>query len=122
MPVKNSAINVTNVRGGTAKINKIVKGLSDSKLNTVNVIPSTVKASFAARNANKGSPAELADKLVFTVKSGTAASLNYTSTDNYASRVLSQGKTTITANSITVSADAKPTDSVNSEYIQVIVE
>lgn len=122
LPVKNSAINVTNVHGGTAKINKIVKGLSDSKLNTINVIPSTVKASFAARNASKGNSAELADKLVFIVKSGTAASLNYTSTDNYASRVLSQGKTTITANSITVSADAKPTDSVNSEYIQVIVE
>lgn len=122
LPVKNSVINVTNVHGGTAKINKIVKGLSDSKLDTVNVIPFTVKASFAARYASKESPAELTDKLVFTVKSGTAASLNFTSTDSYASGVLSQGNTTITANSITVSADAKPTDSVNSEYIQVIVE
>ena len=60
-------------------------------------------------------------KLVFRVRAGTAASLTYTSTNNYAV-THSSGKTTITENKITVSADAKPTDSVNTKYIQVIVE
>lgn len=122
LPNKNSVINVTNVQGGTAKITKIAKDLVNIKTDTANIIPSSVKPIFVAKYIGKRSPADLTDKLIFTVKAGTAASLNYTSTNNYASKVLSQGKTTITANSITVSADAKPTDSVNSEYIQVIVE
>lgn len=67
-------------------------------------------------------PAVAQEKLIVTVQSGTAASLKYTSTGNYASRSLSQGKTTITADSITVAADAKATDSINTPYIQVIVE
>lgn len=123
-PIKNHTIITSNVVGGTIKTNKIVKDKTDSKIESVNIIPASVKPSFTVRNVDKyeRTTAELRDKLVFTVKSGTAASLNYTSTNNYASKVLTQGKTTITANSITVSADAKPTDSVNSEYIQVIIE
>ena len=123
-PVRNHVITTSNVVGGTTKTNKVVKDLSDAKIESVNIIPASVKPSFVVRNVDRveSNTAELRDKLVFTVKSGTAASLNYTSTNNYASKILTQGKTTITANSITVSADAKPTDSVNSEYIQVIVE
>lgn len=33
-----------------------------------------------------------------------------------------RGKTTITENTITVAADAKATDSVNTPYIKVIIE
>ena len=61
------------------------------------------------------------DKLIFTVQAGTAASLKYTSTDNYAVTQV-RGKTTITEDTITVAADAKSTDSVNTRYIQVIIE
>lgn len=121
-PAKKLTISTTNVVGGTTKINKIVKDERTDKANSVVVIPSVVTPAFSIGHADAYTPAELRDKLIFTVRSGTAASLNYTSTDNYASQVFAQGKTTITANSITVSADAKPTDSVNSEYIQVIVE
>lgn len=122
-PIKNFTITTSNVRGGIVKMNKVVKNKGDA-VDSINVIPSNVKGTFGVTDTDKSirNAAELRDKLVFTVKSGTAASLNYTSTENYASQVFSQGKTTITANSITVSADAKPTDSVNSEYIQVIVE
>lgn len=90
----------------------------------INVIPSdvTVNATRAIRySVNRNNRATRAQKLVFRVKAGTAASLNYTSTNNYAV-THSAGKTTITENSITVAADAKPTDSVNTKYIQVIVE
>lgn len=122
LPAKKRVITTSNVSGGSTKIIKAVKNDRGQIFNTVNVIPSTIKVAFNIGDATVTSPAEIVDKLVFTVRSGTAASLNFTSTDSYASKVLSQGKTTITANSITVSADAKPTDSVNSEYIQVIVE
>ena len=90
----------------------------------INVIPSdvTVSATKVVRDSvDRHNRATRAQKLVFRVKAGTAASLNYTSTDNYAV-TRSAGKTTITENSITVAADAKPTDSVNTRYIQVIVE
>lgn len=90
----------------------------------INVIPSdvTVSATRVVRaSVARHNRATRAQKLVFRVKAGTAASLNYTSTGNYAV-THSAGKTTITENSITVAADAKPTDSVNTKYIQVIVE
>lgn len=122
IPTKKLVITTSNIVGGTTKLEKLIKKGGSDTFPTVNVIPSSIKASFRVSDSTSLNPAEVVDKLVFTVKSGTAASLNYTSTENYASQVFSQGKTTITANSITVSADAKPTDSVNSEYIQVIVE
>lgn len=95
-----------------------------SNIARINVIPSdvTVSATRVVRaSVARHNRAARAQKLVFRVKAGTAASLNYTSTDNYAV-TRSAGKTTITENSITVAADAKPTDSVNTKYIQVIVE
>lgn len=90
----------------------------------INVIPSTVTASTTREvriSAARTNRATRVQKLVFRVKAGTAASLNYTSTNNYAI-THSSGKTTITENKIIVAADAKPTDSVNTKYIQVIVE
>lgn len=90
----------------------------------INVIPSTVTVSTTREvriSAARTNRATRVQKLVFRVRAGTAASLTYTSTNNYAV-THSSGKTTITENKITVSADAKPTDSVNTKYIQVIVE
>lgn len=90
----------------------------------INIIPSTVTASTTREvriSAARTNRATRVQKLVFRVKAGTAASLNYTSTNNYAI-THSSGKTTITENKIIVAADAKPTDSVNTKYIQVIVE
>lgn len=90
----------------------------------INVIPSTVTVSTTREvriSAARTNRATRVQKLVFRVKAGTAASLTYTSTNNYAV-THSSGKTTITENNITVAADAKPTDSVNTKYIQVIVE
>lgn len=90
----------------------------------INVIPSTVTVSTTREvriSAARTNRATRVQKLVFRVKAGTAASLTYTSTNNYAV-THSSGKTTITENKITVAADAKPTDSVNTKYIQVIVE
>lgn len=90
----------------------------------INVIPSTVTVSTTREvriSAARTNRATRVQKLVFRVEAGTAASLNYTSTNNYAV-THSSGKTTITENKITVAADAKPTDSVNTKYIQVIVE
>lgn len=90
----------------------------------INVIPSDVTVSTTSvvrESVSRNNRATRVQKLVFRVRAGTAASLNYTSTNNYAV-THSAGKTTITENRITVAADAKPTDSVNTKYIQVIVE
>lgn len=90
----------------------------------IHIIPSTVTARTTSEvriSASRTNRATRVQKLVFRVRAGTAASLNYTSTNNYAV-THSSGKTTITENKIMVAADAKPTDSVNTKYIQVIVE
>ena len=120
-------ITPSDVVGGTTTLEDIYD--LEGKINNpdtarINVIPSdvTVSATRVIRaSVARHNRATRAQKLVFRVKAGTAASLNYTSTDNYAV-TRSAGKTTITENSITVTADAKPTDSVNTKYIQVIVE
>lgn len=120
-------ITPSDVVGGTTTLEDIYNRegkIDSSDIARINVIPSgvTVSATRAVRaSVARYNRATRAQKLVFRVKAGTAASLNYTSTDNYAV-THSAGKTTITENSITVAADAKPTDSVNTRYIQVIVE
>lgn len=120
-------ITPSDVVGGTTTLEDIYdrEGKIDNPdIARINVIPSdvTVSATKVVRaSVARHNRATRAQKLVFRVKAGTAASLNYTSTDNYAV-THSAGKTTITENSITVAADAKPTDSVNTKYIQVIVE
>ena len=98
--------------------------ISDNPTSNINVIPSSVtvvKDKLVRGTVTRRDRATRVQKLVFRVRAGTAASLNYTSTNNYAV-THSAGKTTITENKITVAADAKPTDSVNTKYIQVIVE
>jgi hypothetical protein len=120
-------ITTSNVTGGSVSIVDTYaneKATSDDYTSHINVIPSSVtlvKNKNIDTAVSRSERATHTQKLVFRVRAGTAASLNYTSTSNYAV-AYSAGKTTITENKITVAADAKPTDSVNTTYIQVIVE
>lgn len=120
-------ITPSNVVGGTTTLEDAYdeeRETNNPDITRINVIPSSVSVSTTKTvrmSVSRTARATRLQKLVFRVKAGTAASLNYTSTDNYAV-THSAGKTTITENSITVAADAKPTDSVNTQYIQVIVE
>lgn len=98
--------------------------VTDALASRLNIIPDSVTSNntkLVRESVSRTNRATRVQKLVFRVKAGTAASLTYTSTNNYAV-THSSGKTTITENKITVSADAKQTDSVNTKYIQVIVE
>ena len=116
-------INVSNVVGGVASTTKVIKDgyVRDDVLDGSIIIPETVKVYGSAPNIDRYHSADTVDVLTFKVKAGTAASLSYTSTDNYAVTQV-RGKTTITEDTITVTADAKSTDSVNTKYIKVIVE
>ena len=120
-------ITTSNVTGGSVStVDAYVdeKVTSDDDASRINVIPSSVtvvKDKKINATVSRSERATRVQKLVFRVRAGTAASLNYTSTNNYAV-AYSAGKTTITENRITIAADAKPTDSVNTKYIQVIVE
>ncbi len=120
-------ITTSNVTGGSVSIVDTYvdeKVTSDDDASRINVIPSSVtvvKNKKINTSVSRSERATRVQKLVLRVRAGTAASLNYTSTANYAV-TYSAGKTTITENKITVAADAKPTDSVNTKYIQVIVE
>lgn len=130
LPPKGLAITTSELVGATTAITKQwryakeVEYLSIPNKNSVQVIPSTDsydKDTYVSLDVSRSEPAKVVDKLVVTVRAGTAASLKYTSTDNYAVTQV-RGKTTITNDTITVTADAKSTDSVNTQYIQVIVE
>ena len=120
-------ITSSDVVGGTTTLEDVYDledKVNNSNIARINVIPSDVTVSttrVVRASVSRNNRATRVQKLVFRVKAGTAASLSYTSTDNYAV-THSAGKTTITENKITVKADAKPTDSVNTKYIQVIVE
>lgn len=120
-------ITTSNVTGGSVStVDTYVdeRVTSDDDTSRINVIPSSVtvvKNKKINSSVSRSERATRVQKLVFRIRAGTAASLNYTSTNNYAV-THSSGKTTITENKITVAADAKPTDSVNTKYIQVIVE
>ena len=126
IPNKHLQITTSNVVGATAtiegKFSNTIKLKSQPAVQVIPVADETklVKTEVANR-AKRNEPQEVRDKLIVTVRAGTAASLSYTSTDNYAVTQV-RGKTTITADTITVAADAKATDSVNTPYIQVIVE
>nr|DAU77350.1 MAG TPA: hypothetical protein [Caudoviricetes sp.] len=120
-------ITTSNVTGGSVSIVDTYvdeRVTSAGDVSGINVIPSSVtvvKNKNINSSVSRSERATRVQKLVFRVRAGTAASLNYTSTNNYAV-THSLGKTTITENKISVAADAKPTDSVNTMYIQVIVE
>lgn len=126
-PLEKRTITTSEVVGGSVEI-KDVWGTAVTNLNNTNplarqqlVIPTdgSINTDFTFVTGSRLVKAD--NKLIVTVRAGTAASLKYTSIDNYAVTQV-RGKTTITEDTITVAADAKATDSVNTRYIQVIVE
>ena len=125
-PNKSRVITTTNVSGARVKIDKTFSNIiKQSNPISAYIIPAEdkvkLRSDIIASSSGRSAPLTAVDKLVVTVRAGTAASLSYTSTDNYAVTQV-RGKTTITEDTITVAADAKPTDSVNTQYIQVIIE
>lgn len=112
-------LEVTDVVGG-----KVAYTYSDVVAldSVVNIIPSSVEASGMIQYIGHSvrDKYRSVKKTIFTVKSGTVASFNYTKQASWVP--YTQGKTTITENRVTVAADATSTDSINSEYLQVIVE
>mgnify|MGYP000844539333 CR=1 FL=1 len=96
----------------------------------LNIIPNTVKyevipytSTYHNLRIYGGSPLSVNRKLILTVKRGNAAILSFNPenvSQNFIPRA--SGKTTVTGNIISVTADATSTDSINSEYLQVIVE
>lgn len=124
VPTRGLSINTSDVIGATVSISKKWrKTRTRDSESTDLVVPNTqFDRTLAVGDVySKDTPAYVEDKLVVAVRAGTAASLKYTSTNNYAVTQV-RGKTTITEDTITVAADAKATDSVNTQYIQVIVE
>lgn len=109
---KTESIKVTNVVGGVLSVVKTPK----------------IKVSGTYKVNNAGSGAEefggisggYVEKQVVTVKKGTAA----TATLDFGTltKFYSSGLVEITANSLTVSANATPSDSIRSTYLDVIIE
>lgn len=114
-PAPTGKISVTNLTGGVLTEVKIPKQIS-STTNTAgkaNLVPGGVHDVWNIRNGYVG-------KQVVTVKAGTAATatLDFGQLDKF----YSNGLVEITATSLTVSANAKATDSVRSTYLDVIIE
>lgn len=123
---KQRVITTTNVSGARVKIDKSFSNIIKQREPvSAFIIPAEdkvkLRSDVIASSSGRRDGLTAVDKLVVTVRAGTAASLSYTSTDNYAVTQV-RGKTTITEDTITVAADAKSTDSVNTRYIQVIIE
>ena len=130
IPAKSRVITTSSIVGATTatikqwRYARNIPNFTNTQTNSEQLIPPTDsfdKNIVAGLDASRSEPAISEDKLIVTVRAGTAASLSYTSTDNYAVTQV-RGKTTITEDTITVAADAKSTDSVNTRSIQVIVE
>ena len=128
IPNRKDVITVTDVSGAATGIDYIYYDTeSIYKFGNVLTIPAedAVKmysnSSRVTSRTDRNNPQRTKEILTVTVRAGTAASLKYTSTNNYAVTQV-RGKTTITENTITVAADAKATDSVNTPYIKVIIE
>lgn len=106
------SITLTNLNGGTLTEVKTPK----SKSNTVTKSNIVGIGLTDLSNITGG----YVNKQVITVKKGTAA----TATLDFGSltKFYSSGLVEITANSLTVSADATPSDSIRSTYLDVIIE
>lgn len=124
-PARNVSLNTSEVIGGKVTLLPLLNSVYNETLN-VNIIPNTLTFTQPTRTFNINTPTDgkLDSKLIFTVKSGTAASFNYAKPPEWWSVKLprTRGKTTITENRVTVAADATSADSINSQYLQVIVE
>lgn len=121
--IQKSELAVSDVVGG--KITYIPLNVEEFRGKAVfNVIPNTLSSKQPTQVISHGSPnTAMARKLIFTVKSGTAASFNIVGSSSMSNSLpRTQGKTTITENRVTVAADATSADSINSQYLQIIVE
>lgn len=117
------ASNITNAK--VSYISNYQNTDSFSVNSNYNIVPSSVTYNLYTRKQvdNKQKRvASIASKLVIKVKSGQAASVTIAPSTSGVTIPYSQGKTTITDNRVTVAADATSTDSINSEFLQVIVE
>jgi hypothetical protein len=109
-----SKINVTNLVGGVLTETKTPNGFNDNKIpGKTNLVPGGVKEVYNIKGG-------YVSKQVVTVKAGTAASatLDFGTLQKF----YSSGLVEITGTSLTVSANAKATDSVRSTYLDVIIE
>ena len=96
----------------------------------INIIPNDIKSevipytdAYHSSSIDMGSPMKIKRKLILTAKSGTAASASLNIGDIANAYIpKTTGKTTITDTRVTVTADATSADSINSEFLQVIVE
>ena len=124
-PLQNFELTASDVVGGKISQTDLTYNVYRDAVN-VNVIPNTLSFKQPTREIVHGassSAARITRKLVFTVKSGTAASFNIVKPAGwFYDFPKTRGKTTITENRVTVAADATSTDSINSQYLQVIVE
>ena len=116
-------LTATNIKGGEVRYENS-SGAETNNNASVNIIPSNITRVNDYYNANHQYPNSysLTRKLIFSVKSGTAASLDFNASNGWVRAPITSGKTTITENRVTVAADATSTDSINSEFLQVIVE
>lgn len=125
LPVSKKIIESDVIGGVVERVNGYngYSGISND-FNDPVIIPSTVTYKIASKRleASIGNTIEVISKLIFRVKAGTAASFNFTKSDSNIRTPLVRGNTTITENRVEVSANATSTDSINSEYLQVIVE
>lgn len=106
-------ITVTNVTGGVLSNSRVPKGVSTVGDKQFNVVPGTLTT---MRKISVG----YVEKQIVTVKKGTAA----TATLDFGklTKFYSSGLVEITVNSLTVSANATPSDSIRSTYLDVIIE
>lgn len=116
-------LTATNIKGGEVRYENS-SGAETNNSASVNIIPSNITRVNDYYNANHQYPNSysLTRKLIFSVKSGSAASLDFNASNGWVRAPITSGKTTITENQVTVAADATSTDSINSEFLQVIVE
>lgn len=109
---KTESIKVTNVVGGVLSVVKAPKIR----------VSGTYKVNNAGSGVTEfgGISGGYVEKQVVTVKKGTAATatLDFGTLTNF----YSSGLVEITANSLTVSANATPSDSIRSTYLDVIIE
>lgn len=116
-PMKFKGPSVSNVTGAVETSAITPKDTSPAileMLDTVNVIP---KGRGDNLSASRG---DWNKKVVLTVRAGTPASADINWGD--LPPALSSGLVTITENKISVSANAKATDSIRSQYLDVIIE
>lgn len=124
---KRTLLVASDIRNATIRYeNNYRKDSNRNETFQFNVIPSSVsyqqKIGESVSHLFKPNNAPVISKLIVTVKSGEAASLTITKEGDNVVIPFSSGKLTVTENRITVAADATSTDSINSEFLQVIVE